>query len=234
MAPHRVDPNVDYKRIHELSDEFTRLWERLQAFYLDASAGFASIQAQAVQDQKQMRTYVVGSDLDSEEFQDTLSFSYAQIFSDDFCTSGIHRATQGEVKARNSPEGSNFTTLGQVCLVSFYDFWNDHLRREYAIAKGTLRRDETDPGAENKILREHASHDLWGDLRHLRQSIVHNQGVATSDVGRCKLIRWFSPGDTISITPPHMQAIFLALLTYRNELFMEQFPPHYIQIPSWP
>jgi hypothetical protein len=43
-----------------------------------------------------------------------------------------------------------------------------------------------------------------------------------------------STGDAISITPPHMRAIFLALLAYRNELFKEQFPPHYIQIPSSP
>lgn len=234
VTPHRVDPNVDYKRLHELSDEFTRLWKRLQTFYMDASFGFTSIHAQVAQDQTRMRTYVAGSELDSEEFQNTLSFSYTQIFSEDFCTPGIHQATQGEVKARNSPDGSNFTTLGQVCLVSFYDFWNDYLRREYAIAKGKLRRDETDSKAEQKILREHASHDLWGDLRHIRQSIVHNQGVATSNVGRCKLIRWFSPGDTISITSPHMRAIFLALLTYRNELFKEQFPPHYIQIPPSP
>jgi hypothetical protein len=42
-------------------------------------------------------------------------------------------ATQGEVKARNAPNGANFTTLGQLCLISFYDFWNDYLRRDYVI-----------------------------------------------------------------------------------------------------
>ena len=232
MAPRHVDPNVDFKRIRELSEEFTRLWERLHAFYLDASAGFSFVYEQVTQEQRRMRAYVAGSALDSEDFQDTRSFSYAQIFSEDFCTSGIHRATQGEVKARNSPDGSNFTTLGQVCVVSFYDFWSDSSSPRVLIAKGKLRREESDPEVANSILREHASHDLWGDLRHLRQSIVHNQGVATSDVVRCRLIRWFSPGEPISITPPRMRLIFMWLLQYRNELSKEQFPPCYIQIPG--
>lgn len=231
MSPHRIDPNVDYRRLHQLSDEFTDLWRRLQALYLDAAAGFAFVRAHVESDQERSRTYVQGTELDSEEFQNTRAFSYRQIFSDDFCTSDIHQATQGEVKARNAPGGANFTTLGQLCIVSFYDFWNDYFRREYTIAKGKLKRDELDVPLEQKLLREHASHDLWGDLRIIRQSIVHNRGIATSDVTRCKLIRWFKPGDPISITADHMRSIFLALLTYRNELFMEQFPEHYIKIP---
>ena len=232
MSPHHIDANVDYRRLHELSDEFTHVWKRLQAFYLDAAAGFALVRARVESDQARLRSYLQGTELDSEAFQDTLTFSYTQIFSEEFCTSGIHEATKGEVKDRNAPGGTNFTTLGQLCIVSFYDFWNDYLRREYTIAKGKLSRDETDKSIVEPLLREHASHDLWGDLCYLRQSIVHNQGVATSKVARCKLIRWFEPGDPISITPKRMRAIFLALLKYRNDLFKEQFPRCYIEIPS--
>ena len=232
MSPYHIDPNVDYKRLRELSEEFTQLWNRLQALYLDAVAGFAFVRSHVESDQAQARSYFRGSEFDSEEFQDTRIFTYSEIFSEDFCTSGIHEATQGEVKARNAPGGANFTTLGQLCLVSFYDFWNDYLRREYVIAKGHLDRNESDEEVVKTCLREHANRDLWGDLRILRNSIVHNQGIATTGVTRCKLIRWFKPGVPISITPEYMRAIFLALLTYRNELFKEQFPEHYIQIPS--
>jgi hypothetical protein len=175
---------------------------------------------------------VQGTELDSEEFQDARKFTYSQIFSEGFVASRIHEATQGEVRLRNAPYGSNYTTLGQLCLISFYDFWNDYLRREYVIAKGRLDRGEKDASIIKRCLKKHASHDLWGDLRHLRQSIVHNKGIATSDVERCKLIRWFKPGDLISIAPEHMRAIFLALLTYRNELFKEQFPEHYFRVPT--
>ncbi len=231
MSAEHIDPKVDYRRLHELSEEFTRVWKRLQAFYLDAVAGFAFVRSHVESDQAAARSYTQESELDSEDFQDTRMFTYSQIFSKDFATSAIHKATQGEVKSRNLPGGSNFTTLGQLCLVSFYDFWNDYLRRQYVIAKGHLDRHETDRAVIECRLRKYASHDLWGDLRLLRQSIVHNHGVATSDTKRCKLIRWFKPGDSISLTPEHMSVIFLGLLRYRNELFKEQFPEHYIQVP---
>jgi hypothetical protein len=104
------------------------------------------------------------------------------------------------------------------------------LRREYAIAKGCLDPNETDKEVVQDCLRKHASHDLWGDLSYLRTSIVHKQGIATSSVAKCKLIKWFQPGDLIALTPDHMRAIFLALLTYRNELFREQFPEQHIYL----
>lgn len=230
MSPHHIDPTVDYMRLRELSDEFTQLWERLQAFYLDAAAGFQFVLDQVESEQERSRSYVQGSELDSQAFQDTRGFSYARIFSDEFCTSGIHRSKQGEVRKRNALGGVNYVTLGQLCVVSFYDYWNDYLRREYAIAKGKLGREEHDESVVREALRDHASHDLWGDLRVLRISIVHNRGIAVSDVTGCRLIRWFQPGDPILITPNHMRAIFLGLLRYRNELYKEQHPPFYFTV----
>lgn len=127
MSPLRIDPKVDYPRFNELSGQFTVLWNRLQALYLDATAGFAFVRARIERGQAQDRSYLQGTGSDSEEFLDMCSFSYDQIFAGDFCTSGIHEATQGEVKARNEPGGANFITMGQLCLVSFYDYWNEYL-----------------------------------------------------------------------------------------------------------
>jgi hypothetical protein len=224
MTANPAAPNIDYARLHELSNEFTQHWSRLQAFYLDAVAGFAFVLNRVEAEQAQARAFVRGSELDSQEFQDTRMFSYADIFSDEFCTSGI------QVRARNAPGGANYTTLGQLCVIAFYDFWEDYLRPEYAIAKGVLDRNEQDSKIKDKILRDHASHDLWGDLYYLRTSIVHNRGYAISAIAKCKLIKWYNPGDPIAITPERMRQIFLALLTYRNELFREQFPEQHIML----
>jgi hypothetical protein len=219
-----VENEYDFKRLHELYEEFMALWRRLQAFYLDAAAGFEFVFQHVRSEQAKARNFVEGSELDSEAFQDTRSFTYAEIFDESFCTSAIHRATQGEVKARNAANGANFTTLGQVCLVSFYDFWNDYLRREYVVAKGHLDPNERDDEVVKARLRAHASHDLWGDMHYLRVSIVHNRGIATSDVAKCKLMKWFKPGDPIFLTPSHMRAIFMGMLIYSNELFSEHLP----------
>ena len=230
MQPIPDDPKIDHARLHQLSEEFTQHWKRLQAFYLDAVAGFAFVLSHVETEQGRARGFVRGTELDSVEFQDTRQFSYSDIFDEGFCTSAIHQATQGEVKARNVPGGSNYNTLGQLCLNSFYDFWNDYLRRQYVIAKGHLDPAETDKDVVNECVRTHASHDLWGDLYYLRTSIVHNQGIATSAITKCKLIKWFKPGDLIELTPDRMRAIFLALLTYRNELFREHLPQRHFYL----
>lgn len=211
---------MDYRRLAELSEEFTSLWDRLQAFYLDSVVGFHYVLERVATNQQQARMFVRGSELDSEAFQDTRMFNYDGIFPDGFCTSGIHRASQGEVKNRNTQGGKNVNTLGQVCLTSFYDFWNDYLRIEYVKAKGLY-----DPNDRDRCLREHASHDLWGDLYYLRTAIVHHQGIATNDVKKCKLLKWFLPGDEIALSSDNMRTILLGLLLYRNELYKEQFPP---------
>ena len=230
MSKSDADNTIDYARLHALYEELMQHWKRLHAFYLDAAAGFSYVLAHVESEQAKARSFVRGSELDSQEFQDTRRFSYEDIFSDSFCASAIHAATQGEVRTRNATDGENFTTLGQLCLISFYDFWEDYLRREYAIAKGFLDRNEPNHKIEEKCLRDHASHDLWGDLKHLRTSIVHNLGTATSDVTKCKMIKWFKPGDPIVLPPERMREIFLALHRYGNELHREHLPPVYIQL----
>ena len=162
--PVRIEPSVNYLRLRELAYEFTQHWSRIQAFYLDAVVGFDLVRGHVVVEQKRARSFVQGTDLDSEEFQDTRMFTYTRILPEEFCTSGIHRSTQGEVKARNKIDGENFTTLGQLCIVSFCAFWNDYLRREYVIAKGQLDPNEKDKEVVQERLRLHARHDLWGDL----------------------------------------------------------------------
>jgi hypothetical protein len=219
------EDNIDHRRLAELYEEFNELWMRLHAFYLDAVAGFRLVASYVQSEQSRARNFVQGSDMDSEEAQDERIFSYEEIFSDGFCASGIHRATLGKAKARNVEGGSNFTTLGRVCLVSFYDFWEDYLRREFVVAKGRLDPSERRKEVIDKCVAQHARHDLWGDIGKLRQGIVHNRGIAGSEVKKCKLIKWFQPGAEIAIGPEHMRALFLALLTFRNELHREQFPP---------
>jgi len=231
METEKDSSNIDYKRINALSHEFTQHWKRVQAMYLDAIAGFLLVRQSVEKEQSEARKLVEGSELDSEDFQNTRQFTYARIFSEDVCTSGIHQATQGEVKLRNSPTGQNFTMLGQLCVVSFADYWNDHLRPQYCIAIGKLNPGMKYSDKDKKeILRKHASVDIWGDLGLIRNAIVHNQGIATANMSRCKLIRWYKHGEEIVLPPARMRAIFLALLKYRNDLNAQQYPPRTLRI----
>ena len=228
--PCSCDPSVNYRRLAELANEFKSRWTALQAFYIDAAVGFGMIKQSVEDQQNQDRSFVRGTDMDSEAAQDSRIFSHDCIFSGDFCTSAIHKATQGDAKSRNAANGSNFALLGQLCLVSFYDYWNEYLRREYVIAKGFLALG-SDGATAQAAMRQHAKFALWGDIRYYRQAVVHNGAKADSDFSKCEVLRWFKPGQTICLTPQHVRQLFLALLLFHNQLFDEQFPTHRLQVP---
>jgi hypothetical protein len=93
--------------------------------------------------------------------------------------------TQGEWKLKISPDGTNLRIIGNMCLVMIYQYWEDRYREEIAVSKG--------------VTKEELSSDLFGDIRYLRNSIVHNNGRAISEVDRCKLLKWFKEGEEIVI-----------------------------------
>ena len=227
--PASIDPTVNYPRIAELAEEFSNHWDKLWALYIDGAVGFIFVRQHIEGLQEIARSYARGTDMDSEAEQDKRIFLYSEILSENVMLSDIKPAKQGEMKSRNAINGENFVTLGHSCIVSFYTFWEDYLRREYAIAKGFLSAQEKDGDKIKNILSEKVKSDVWGDLGLFRNSIVHNHGRASSKISNCKLFKWFNPGDQMLLTPEHMRLIFLRLLSYRNELFAEQFPPQYMR-----
>ena len=216
---------IDFKRMRELWEEFGMHYDQLHAFYHDAVAGFVWFKEKVASDQEVERARYKGSDLDSDEFWDGKRLAYDRIFGQDFVASALHVGSVVEAKIRNEPGGDNFRTLANVCIVAFYEFWNDYLRREYCRAKGY--NDGT-----HEELWQHASFDLWGDIRHLRTSIVHNRSIAINEIRKCKLIKWFQPGDLISISPEQMRALLHELYLFRNHLHAESMPKTFIRVPE--
>ena len=216
---------VDFKRIRALWMEFGAHYDQLHAFYHDAVAGFVWFREKVTTDQEIERARYRGGELDSDDYWNGKRLAYDRIFGQNFVASGLHVGTLMEAKSRNEPGGKNFTTLADVCIVSFYDFWNDYLRLEYCKAKGF--HDGT-----REELREHASFDLWGDIRHLRTSIVHNRGIAIDEVRNCKVIRYFRPGNHISISPEQMRTIFHELYRFRNHLHAKSIQKTIIRVPE--
>ena len=216
---------INYGRMKELWKEFGSHYDQIHAFYHDAVAGFVWFKEEVASEQEIERSRYRGSGLDTNEFWDSKRLEYDRIFGQEYVASGLHVGTVIEARTRNSPAGSNFKTLANVCIVVFYDYWETYLRREYCKAKGFNT-------VTQEVLREHASFDLWGDIRHLRNSIVHHQGIAQDDICACRLIKLFRPGDTISISPKYMREIFLKLYRFRNYLHAKSFKKTMIKIPS--
>ena len=216
---------TDLKRMREIWQEFGEHYDRLHAFYHDATAGLVWFREKVASDQESERARYRGVEFDTDEYWNSKRLAYDRLFGQDFIASGLHVGTIEDARVRNEPDGSNFTTLANLCIIAFYDFWEDYLRREYFKAKGY--HDVTD-----EELRKHASFDLWGDMRLLRNAIVHHRAIATKDIGSCKLIKWFQPGDPISMSPEQMRAIFHALYVFRTDLHAESFRKTVINAPQ--
>ena len=101
--------------------------------------------------------------------------------------------TQGEWKEKIGKDGTNIRHIGNMCLVMIYQYWDDRYRDEIAKSKGISKGELTS--------------DLFGDIRHFRNSIIHNNGIAISEVNRCKILKWFRENDEIVIDAIKMDCL---------------------------
>lgn len=99
-----------------------------------------------------------------------------------------HTATRGERIARNAREGDNCRFIGNMCLVYIYSFWEHQYRQAIAEFLGL---------EDGKIAL-----DIFGDIRLYRHSIIHTRGIATEEIEKCKVLKWFLEGDEIFLTEP--------------------------------
>jgi hypothetical protein len=95
------------------------------------------------------------------------------------------------LKDRNSSNGINYQFASRMTIVYIFEIWEGCYREEI---KRKLKI-----GDNQKLVAP-----IMGDLRLLRNSIVHNKGKAKRDVSKCEIIRDFSEHDSIEITPTRM------------------------------
>jgi len=98
----------------------------------------------------------------------------------------LHRGTQLQFKQRNSYGGLNFKVIGNMCAVLLYQYWENHYRPQI----GKLKQVPS-----NKV-----QIDVMGDLRHIRESIIHHRAIALPAIDKCVTLKWFTEGDEIIFT----------------------------------
>jgi hypothetical protein len=99
----------------------------------------------------------------------------------------LHRTRMHDLIARNSPNGSNWIFLALMCVVALHHMWDEHFRGELARA---LNVDKDSLKAE-----------IFGEVRHLRNAIIHRLGIASDKVAAAKLTRSFPEGSRLILTP---------------------------------
>jgi hypothetical protein len=98
--------------------------------------------------------------------------------------------------------------LSQQWIVSVYTAWEHEYRPRFAVVHGCGTNDVRIP--------------MLGDLRLFRNDVVHHHGVATNDNAGCaKILRWFEPGQNISLADEH----FIE--------FVDRFPAEDLAQANW-
>lgn len=202
--------------------------------YLDSIAGFSILHDRLLSHQQNNKKLLGNHEYATEEFQDTCSMVYKHLCDKDFSPVSMSPVMkQGNIKDRTKENGTNYFLLGNQCVVSAYSYWEEYLRIEIGKATGVLDQSAENCDETRIILNKHVVSDFWGDMRHLRNSILHKNGIASSEIYRCKIFKWFKPGESIELDYAKMRVIFLSMGEYRNELHSMSLPPRPgINMPS--
>lgn len=217
---------MDHKRLSELFEEFAQQIEDWHTLYLDSIAGYSILYKRLIKKQNDKKAILGSHEYATADFQDTCSISYKNLCNEDFTPVAMRPLMkQGDVKKRICKDGKNYLLLGNQCVVLAYSYWEEYLRIEMGIALGFLVKGSKNSEATRKVLNKHVKSNFWGDMKILRHSILHNNGIATSEVSKCKVITCFVTGKPIELDYAKMRAIFLMMGLYRNELHKLSLPP---------
>lgn len=158
-------------------NEFDLIIKELIGIYLDSLMGF-QLTVQSVE--KTRDNLIVEKGMNIEQIN-LFPFRHTSLFSE-----RIHEETVGQFITRMSTNGKNSVFAANMYLISVFNYWEDHYRKACAQA---LKVDKND-----------LKSDIMGDLRLLRNSIVHHKAIALKDIEKCKLLTFFKENDQIKLT----------------------------------
>jgi hypothetical protein len=174
--------------------EYIDFVNRQVGVYMDALAGFAG-HCTRVERQVHRVNRPVSSHIDNTGQRVVVCTSYEDPSQPDVILNRIIRAK--DYIAANSAGGSNEQQHSQAVLVFLFTYWEDEIRPRLA--------------ALRKIKPEEICSDIMGDLRVLRNVILHAKGVMRSEAYKKlkKLPDMFTIDQSVYISYKNMQQIFI-------------------------
>ena len=189
----------------ELLEQFTKVVDSIYGVYLDSTQGLDLVRKRIDETQQTTLEKLRSThpDLATIEYLDSAAMMYGKGDPSESDAVLLHRCTQAEFKSRNDGGGDNFRFMANVCLVALYQYWEDFFRGEIASSLGAAKNDITAP--------------VMGDIRFLRQSIIHNGGIAIGEVERCLVLKWFNRGDVIYLDAEKFEKLVVEVKRFIQE-----------------
>ena len=160
-----------------LDSHIAQLRETVDAIYgtyLDACDGFSHVRARATEiEDESVRSY---ENLKTRRPElSHLAFGGAEFSYGRVVPAGsqprylhLHQVPVETLRRRNEEGGTNFQFIGNVCVVTLFQYWEDHYRSQFADDLGVEKSDLQVP--------------IFGDLMRYRRAIIHNRAVATVEM----------------------------------------------------
>lgn len=190
--------------------EFREIIDAIYGTYLDACDGFTRVRTRAAEMEKECEHFYEDVKKKRPELSqisfDGSEFSYGRSVAADSQSRyrHIHQVSIETLRRRNAEGGSNFQFIGNVCVVTLFQYWEDYFRLQFA----------QDLGIEKHQIQV----PLFGDLRSYRNAIIHNRGVATTELEEVLLLKGPRRGDLILIHRNLFEEIIDGLLEFLNGL----------------
>lgn len=199
--------------------EFREIVDAIYGTYLDACDGFADVRARAAEiEEEGVRSY---EDVKAQHPE----LSHLPFGGTDFAYSRsvpagsqpryrhLHQVPIEAIRCRNEEGGSNFKFIGNMCVVTLYQYWEDYFRLQFAQDLGVEKNDLQVP--------------LFGELRHYRHAIIHNRAIATAEVEECAVLRGPKRGEPLLLNRNLFEEIIDGILGFLQVL--QETPGQFIR-----
>ena len=202
-------------KLKDYISEFKQIIDQIYGTYLDSTHGFHMIRKEKKKDQDDIiKRHKEWQESNQEYKNIPLSGSYYGYgrLQKQGQRMHLHQATFEEIMFRNSPDGRNFILIANLCIVSIYQYWEDHYRKLIAQCLGSNKDNIQVP--------------LFADINFLRRSIIHNFGIAVHEADRCEILKWFKKLEPIQITRDMFEQLIDEILDCLDK--MEANPNQFI------
>lgn len=207
---------ADCSLIHESVLNYAMVVDELYGHYLDTTSGFVANERLVAETQVKIQ-----SSLPPETDVDQLTLFYGNGDPNDPSNRILHRTTQGAYKARNAQGGQNHIRAAQLLLVLVFEYWESEHRARVAKALALTDRNEL------KV-------PVLGDLRHLRQDVIHHRGVVRGDtVKKLAVLKGFVEGKQLCLSEEEVERIILEVKSALDALVVEAGCPDPLHRKVW-
>ncbi|MBP0047549.1 hypothetical protein H9C73_02275 [Marinobacterium sp. AK62] len=208
----------DYAYTKSVSDEFIGILHDIYGFFIDTTQGY-SIYLKQLQSQQELAAKKYNTTVAK---LDVATMTYANGAPTDPEAIILHECTQKEIKERNIKNGRNTNYVSKFSTAMIYEYWENQYRGLFADAVGIKKSD--------------LKSDIFGDIRLIRNDILHCRGKASDkNCGKAKILKWFKEGDTVYITERMFEEIIVEIFKYINTLFSsyyqkDAYPDHSLSL----